>query len=186
MGNRLSKITTRTGDGGTTGLADGSRLSKNHPRIALIGDLDELNSHLGVLRAQVLIEDINAVLLDIQHHLFDIGGELALPGRCVIATNQLLVLDAAIATYNQQLPPLREFVLPGGNTAAAQAHVARSVCRRVERGFVGQLVELALNPVSVQYMNRLSDLLFVLARVLARENNGSEVMWRHQRPDKNQ
>jgi cob(I)alamin adenosyltransferase len=171
MGNRLSKITTRTGDDGSTGLADNTRVRKDHPRVEAMGDVDELNSQLGLLLTEPLPEDIRALLVQVQHHLFDLGGELAMPEFSGITEAKLIVLDEAIARYNASLPPLKEFVLPGGSRAAALAHVCRTVCRRAERQVVSLVLSDAVSSLQLQYLNRLSDLLFVLARVL---NQGSE------------
>ncbi|MBI4808624.1 MAG: cob(I)yrinic acid a,c-diamide adenosyltransferase [Nitrosomonadales bacterium] len=173
---RLSKITTRTGDDGTTGLADGSRLPKDHPRIAAIGSVDELNSHLGVLLAETMPEPVRLELLRIQNELFDFGGMLASPGA-PFAAAKLVRLDEAIAHYNAALPPLREFILPGGTRAAALCHVARCAARRAERDYF-QLVQNETAPrEGLQYLNRLSDLLFVLCRVLNREAGQAETLW---------
>ena len=177
MGNRLSKIVTRTGDDGTTGLADGSRLSKEHPRIAAMGSVDELNSQLGVLLAEDLPPDIRAVMLMIQNDLFDLGGALALPERDQFAQNKLAWLDERTAHYNADLLPLREFMLPGGSRAGALCHLARSVARRAER----ELVSLAQYDVVPQhalaYLNRLSDFLFVLSRCINRAQAVPETLW---------
>ena len=172
---RLSKITTRTGDDGSTGLADGSRLPKDHPRIAAIGSVDELNSHLGLLLTEDLPEAMRAELTAIQHDLFDLGGVMAVPGA-VLDDNKLARLDAAIETHNANLPPLREFILPGGCRAAAQCHVARSVTRRAERDFY-RLQQDGVPPSGLKYLNRLSDLLFVFARVLNRHHAIAETIW---------
>lgn len=171
MGNRLSRITTRTGDDGSTGLADKTRVRKDHPRVEAMGDVDELNSQLGLLLAETLPEDIRALLTKIQHHLFDLGGELAMPEFSGITEDKLITLDEAIERYNADLPPLKEFVLPGGSRASALAHVCRTVCRRAERRVVSLVLSDAVSPLQLQYLNRLSDLLFVLARVL---NQGKE------------
>ncbi len=171
MGNRLSKITTRTGDDGTTGLAGNTRVSKDHPRIEAMGDVDELNSHIGLLLAEPLPGDIRVLLSQIQQNLFNLGGELAMPEFNGISEERLTGLDDDIAHYNAALPPLREFVLPGGTRAAGQAHVCRTVCRRAERRLISLNATEPLSPLLMQYLNRLSDLLFVLARVL---NQGNE------------
>lgn len=171
MGNRLSRITTHTGDDGSTGLADKTRVRKDHPRVEAMGEVDELNSQLGLLLTEALPDDIRALLTRIQHHLFDLGGELALPEFSGITEDKLRLLDEAIARYNAALPPLQEFVLPGGSRAAALAHVCRTVCRRAERRVVSLVLSDAVSPRQLQYLNRLSDLLFVLARTL---NQGSE------------
>jgi len=182
MGNRLSKIVTRTGDDGSTGLADGSRIPKHSARIEACGSVDELNSAVGVLLAQPgLPGPMPAQLLEIQHDLFDLGGELAIPGSVVIRAQQVETLEALVETWNAGLPALREFVLPGGGTAAAHCHMARSICRRAERRCWALSSAEPVNPQALRYLNRLSDLLFVFARVLARNANGSEVMWRRDR-----
>ncbi len=173
---RLSKITTRTGDDGTTGLADGSRLPKDHPRIVTIGSVDELNSHLGLLLAEELPAAVRTELLRIQHELFDLGGALATPGA-PFAQDKLTELDAAIAQFNASLPPLKEFILPGGSRAAAQCHVARSVARRAERDYFSLMQKETAPREGLQYLNRLSDLLFVLARVLNRAAGQTETLW---------
>lgn len=171
MGNRLSRITTRTGDNGTTGLADNVRVSKDHPRVEAMGEVDELNSHIGLLITENLPDGIHTLLVTVQHHLFDLGGELAMPEFNGITEDKLAMLDMTIAQYNAALPPLKEFVLPGGSRAAAQAHICRTVCRRAERRLVSLACSEDLSPLLVRYSNRLSDLLFVLARAL---NQGSE------------
>lgn len=171
MGNRLSKITTRTGDDGTTGLADNTRVGKDHPLIEVMGEVDELNSHIGLLLAEALPDDIRALLTHIQQHLFNFGGELAMPGFKGITEDKVTLLDEAIAHYNAELAPLKEFVLPGGTRAAAQTHVCRTVCRRAERRLIALSKSESVTPLLMQYLNRLSDLLFVLARVL---NHGNE------------
>ncbi|MDE2612353.1 MAG: cob(I)yrinic acid a,c-diamide adenosyltransferase [Burkholderiales bacterium] len=185
MSNRLSKITTRTGDDGTTGLGDGSRVPKNHLRIAAIGDVDELNSGLGVLLAEPLPDDVRSLLVTIQHELFNLGGELAIPGSTLVKADAVARLDVAIEHYNAALPRLAEFILPGGTRSAALAHVSRTVARRAERALVALAAADALNPPLQQYLNRLSDLLFVLARVLNRANldgkAGDDVYWRSER-----
>jgi len=174
---RLSKITTRTGDDGSTGLADGSRLGKAQPRIIALGSLDELNSNLGVLLAEALPEDVSAVLLKIQNDLFDLGGGLALPSHDMDASKKLLWLDEQIANYNSELPPLREFVLPGGIRAAALCHVARTVARRAERDLVVLSSEESVPRHALPYLNRLSDLLFVLSRYINRQQAANETLW---------
>ncbi|WP_427311175.1 cob(I)yrinic acid a,c-diamide adenosyltransferase [Cupriavidus sp. H39] len=181
MGNRLSKIATRTGDAGTTGLGDGSRTGKDSLRIAAIGDVDELNCHVGVLLTEDLPADVRAALLDIQHDLFDLGGELSIPGYTLLKPEQVARLDTWLADYNANLPRLAEFILPGGSRAAAQAHVCRTVCRRAERALVALGAAEPLNEAPRQYLNRLSDLMFVLARVLNRAGGGSDVLWQRDR-----
>lgn len=177
MGNRLSKIATRTGDDGTTGLGDGRRVGKDDLRIAAIGDVDELNSNVGVLLAEPLPDDVRAVLVTIQHDLFDLGGELCVPGHTVLGDAHLARLDQWLADYNATLPPLKEFILPGGARTAALAHVCRTVCRRAERSIVALGRIEALHETPRRYVNRLSDLLFVLARVLNRAAGGADVLW---------
>ena len=173
---RLSRITTRTGDDGNTGLADGTRLPKNHPRIAAIGSVDELNSQLGVLLAETLPDEVRAELLRIQNDLFDLGGMLAVPGAPFAAV-KLARLDEAIAHYNTGLPPLKEFILPGGTRAAALCHVTRSVARRTERDYLQLLQNETIPAEGLRYLNRLSDLLFVLCRVLNRAADCPEALW---------
>lgn len=177
MGNRLTRIYTRTGDRGETGLGDGSRVPKTAPRVEAMGAVDELNCHIGVLLVQALPPAAQSLLSDVQHDLFDLGGELAIPGTCLVEAAYTARLERALDELNAPLPPLQEFVLPGGNAAAAQCHVARAVCRRAERELLRLNAEEPLNPDSAVYLNRLSDLLFVLGRVLARENGGREVTW---------
>ncbi|MGI4848809.1 MAG: cob(I)yrinic acid a,c-diamide adenosyltransferase [Janthinobacterium lividum] len=181
MENRLSTIATRTGDDGTTGLGDGSRTFKDGLRIAAIGDVDELNTHLGVLLCETLPERLRDELLSIQHDLFDLGGELCIPGYVMISDEQVARLDFLLADYNAALPPLKDFILPGGSRAAAQAHVCRTVCRRAERSLVALGREEALNTAPRLYMNRLSDLLFVLARVLNVHAGMADVLWQKDR-----
>jgi cob(I)alamin adenosyltransferase len=181
MGNRLSKIATRTGDDGTTGLGDGSRVGKNHLRIAAIGDVDELNSTLGLLLAEDLPGEVRADLTDIQHDLFDLGGELSIPGYSMIADKQVARLDGRLEHYNADLPRLAEFILPAGARAAAQAHVCRTVARRAERALVALGKDERINEGPRQYLNRLSDLLFVLSRVLNRHAGGSDVLWQQRK-----
>jgi len=176
VGHRLSRIYTRTGDGGSTGLADGSRIDKDASRVAAMGDVDELNSQLGVVLAQPLPAAVRDCLLDVQHALFDIGGELAIPGAVTVDDAYVAGLERALDDFNDTLPPLKEFILPGGGVAAVHAHVARSVCRRAERQLVALSRTETLNACSLRYMNRLSDLLFVVARLLARADSG-EVYW---------
>ena len=181
MGNRLSKIVTRTGDDGSTGLGDGSRVRKDDARIAAMGDVDELNSNIGVLLCETLPDDVRAALVAIQHDLFDLGGELCIPGHTLVTDEHLARLDGWLEHYNATLPPLKEFILPGGGPAAAACHVARTVARRAERRTLTLSREESVSPEVIKYLNRLSDLLFVLARVLARHERGTEVLWRHDR-----
>jgi cob(I)alamin adenosyltransferase len=175
MGHRLTKIYTRTGDNGTTGLGDGSRIPKDRPRIAAIGEIDELNSCIGVLLAENLPSSVSACLTDIQHDLFDLGGELCMPDHVSIVQNQVDRLENTLDVFNADLPPLKEFILPGGSRAASLAHLARTVCRRAERSLVKLANSEKVSTVSRNYLNRLSDLLFVVGRVLNRERG--DVLW---------
>ena len=184
MGNRLSKIATRTGDRGETGLGDGSRVAKDSARIQALGDIDELNSALGVLLAEKLPAALREALLRIQHDLFDLGGETCIPGHRMISEAQVLYLDSLLAAYHGKLPALREFILPGGTRAAALAHLARTVCRRAERSLVALGHAEPIGERSRQYLNRLSDLLFVLGRTLNRADRRGDVLWRHKRKKK--
>ena len=185
MANRLTQIATRTGDDGTTGLGDGQRVPKHHLRIAAMGDVDELNSHLGVLLAEPLPDGVRALLVVVQHELFNLGGELSIPGYELLKADAVLRLDEALAEYNATLPRLAEFILPAGTRSAALAHVARSVARRAQRAVVALTAVEPVNEAPRQYLNRLSDLLFVLARVLNRANldglGGDDVYWRSER-----
>ncbi len=176
-GNRVSKVTTATGDVGTTGLADGSRVDKNSQRIECIGEIDELNSLIGVLAASGPSDDIAGYLRNIQHRLFDIGGELSMPGQDRLGQESVTRLEELIETYNEELPALKEFILPGGNMPGALCHMARSVCRRAERTLVTLARDEYVNPTTVVYLNRLSDLLFVFARTLVLQKGGKEVYW---------
>jgi cob(I)alamin adenosyltransferase len=177
MAKRLTKIVTRTGDGGTTGLADGSRLPKDALRIEAIGAVDELNSSIGVLLAEDLPQEVRACLTDVQHDLFDLGGELSIPGHAVMTEAHAARLETLLEGFNTALPALREFVLPGGSRAAGLAHVARTVCRRAERRLVALSRQETIAPALLHYLNRLSDLLFVLARVLNRHAGLGDVLW---------
>jgi len=183
MGHRLSKIYTRTGDDGTTGLGDGSRVAKDDLRVEAYGTVDELNATIGLLRAELPAQHTAQKLLgDIQHDLFDAGGELCIPGYVLLKAEQIELLEKAIDALNENLPMLKEFILPGGNRAASLAHVARTVCRRAERRLhTLARSEETLGALPLHYLNRLSDYLFVLARTLARENDGTEVLWNRQR-----
>lgn len=186
MGHRLTQISTRTGDDGTTGLGDGTRVPKDHLRIAAMGDVDELNSQIGVLLAEPLPAEVRELLVVIQHELFNLGGELCIPGHALLKDEAVLRLDEALAHHNAQLPRLQEFILPAGTRSAALAHVARTIARRAERAVVTlQRSGEAVNQAPRQYLNRLSDLLFVLARVLNRANldglGGDDVYWRSER-----
>lgn len=178
---RLTKITTRTGDDGSTGLADGSRVAKDAPRIEAIGTVDELNSHIGLLLTEALPQALRDSLAAIQHDLFDLGGELAVPGRLFLTGDQVAGLDALVERFNSDLPALKEFILPGGSRAAAQCHVARTVCRRAERACVRLGQAEPVSPALLQYLNRLSDLLFVLSRVINRHDGRQETLWRKER-----
>jgi cob(I)alamin adenosyltransferase len=177
MGHRLTKIYTRTGDAGTTGLGDGSRVSKNSLRIEAIGSVDELNSAIGVLLAETLAETVRRCLLDVQHDLFDLGGELSIPGYTSIGDSHVARLEGVLDRFNADLPALKEFILPGGSRAAALCHVARTVCRRAERRVVALVAAEPLSPALQRYLNRLSDLLFVLCRVLNRDAGVTDVYW---------
>jgi cob(I)alamin adenosyltransferase len=177
VGHRLSKIYTRTGDSGTTGLGDGSRVEKDSLRVEAYGTVDELNSQIGVVIAFGIDEKIAHQLLDIQHDLFDLGSELCVPGYSAINDANIDTLETILDEHNADLPALKEFILPGGNLAAATCHVARTVCRRAERITVSLSREESINPPVVKYLNRLSDLLFVLCRVLARQGDETEVLW---------
>ena len=185
MGNRLSQIATRTGDAGTTGLGDNSRVSKNSLRVHAMGEVDELNSHIGVLLCEDMPEPIRAVLVEVQHQLFNLGGELSIPGFELLKPEAVLALDEALETYNASLPKLKEFILPAGTRAAALAHVCRTVARRAERSLVALGNEEALKECPRQYLNRLSDLMFVLARSLNRHRSdgqpGDDVYWKSER-----
>ena len=181
MGNRLSKIYTRTGDDGTTGLGDGTRVAKDGARVSAYGTLDEANSTIGLLLAAALPEDVRQLLVSIQHQLFDLGGELCIPGHAAIADADITRLEERLDHYNAALPPLKDFILPAGGEAAARCHIARTVVRRAERETVALSRLEAVRPQAVGYLNRLSDLLFVLARVLARADGQGEVVWRHDR-----
>lgn len=181
MGNRLSAIATRTGDNGTTGLGNNQRVSKNSLRVHAMGEVDELNSHIGVLLCEEMPEGVRELLIEVQHQLFNLGGELSIPGFELLKAEALLVLDQALEDHNETLPKLQEFILPAGTRAAALAHVCRTVARRAERHVVALGQEEALNETPRQYLNRLSDLMFVLARVLNRMNGGDDVYWRSER-----
>jgi cob(I)alamin adenosyltransferase len=177
MSNRLTKIYTRTGDDGTTGLANGSRVAKDDPRIESMGDVDELNSVLGALLAETLPDEVRACLTDVQHDLFDLGGELSLPGHSVMSEAHVVRLEKLLDGFNAGLPALKDFILPGGSRAAALAHAARSTCRRAERRVIALSRREPPPRVASRYLNRLSDLLFVLARVLNRDAGVPDVLW---------
>ena len=181
MGKRLTQIATRTGDDGTTGLGNNTRVSKASARPHAMGDVDELNSHIGALLCEPLPADVRQLLTDIQQQLFNLGGEISIPGFELLKDEALAQLDAALAQHNAALPRLEEFILPAGTRAACQAHVCRTVARRAERSVVALQHSQAMRPAPRQYLNRLSDLLFVLARVLARASGHGEVLWHHER-----
>lgn len=181
MGNRLTQIATRTGDQGTTGLGDNTRVSKHHLRVQAMGDVDELNSHIGLLLCEPMPDAARELLVEVQHELFNLGGELSIPGFELLKAQAVLALDEALATYNATLPRLKEFILPAGTRAAAQAHVCRTVARRAERALVALGARDVVRAEARQYLNRLSDLLFVLARVLNRMDGGDDVYWRSER-----
>jgi len=184
MGHRLSKITTRTGDAGDTGLGDGTRVAKDSPRIEALGDIDELNSCLGQLLAERPPAPIAKALLQVQQDLFDLGGEVCIPGHSMITEQHVARLETLTGTHNAMLKPLKEFILPGGTRAAAAAHLARAVCRRAERSLVALGRSEAVSDRARQYLNRLSDLLFVLGRALNRAARRGDVLWKHERKAK--
>jgi cob(I)alamin adenosyltransferase len=184
MGHRLSKITTRTGDAGETGLGDGSRVPKDSPRVRALGDIDELNSAIGVLLAEELPQELRDALGKVQHDLFDLGGELSIPGHALLGDAHVAPLEERLEAWNAGLPPLEEFILPGGTRAAAGAHLARTVCRRAERSVVALGQKDKISAHARRYLNRLSDLLFVAARILNRHAGRSDVQWRHERKKK--
>jgi cob(I)alamin adenosyltransferase len=181
MANRLTQIATRTGDNGTTGLGDNTRVSKNSLRVHAMGDVDELNSHIGLLLCEPMPEGVRALLVEVQHQLFNLGGELSIPGFELLKPDAVLALDQALAEHNATLPRLAEFILPAGTRAASQAHVCRTVARRAERTVVALEQQDALKDTPRHYLNRLSDLLFVLARVLNRVDGGDDVYWKSER-----
>lgn len=184
MGHRLSKIYTRTGDDGTTGLGDGSRIDKDAPRMEAIGTVDEANCHVGLLICALPEDDALLPLLSrIQHDLFDLGGELAVPSYKMISEQRITALETELDALNEDLPPLKNFILPGGSVAAAQCHLARVVCRRAERCIVSLHKVDPINAPARQYLNRLSDLFFVMARVIARRDGGQEVLWQAATPE---
>ncbi|MEP7184929.1 MAG: cob(I)yrinic acid a,c-diamide adenosyltransferase [Rhodanobacter sp.] len=187
MGNRLSKIYTRTGDDGSTGLGDGSRVGKDSLRVTAYGTVDELNSTVGmVLAADGVGEDVREALVQVQHDLFDLGGELCIPGMVMVEDSDIDRLETILDTFNESLPALKEFILPGGGMAAACGHLARTVCRRAERDVVALARTEDIRPQPQRYLNRLSDLLFVICRVLARASGHGEVLWQHERRPKPQ
>jgi cob(I)alamin adenosyltransferase len=179
MGNRLSKIYTRTGDKGTTGLGDGARVDKDSPRVEAYGTVDELNSAIGFVLAADLPDEVRECLTLVQHELFDLGGELCMPGTMLIPDSYVTRLEEALDGFNQDLPALKDFILPGGSESASRCHMARAIARRAERRVCTLARQETVNEVSVRYLNRLSDLLFVIARVLARRDGGKEVIWIH-------
>ena len=181
MGKRLTQIATRTGDDGTTGLGDNTRVSKDSLRVHAMGDVDELNSHIGLLLCEAPPPDVRELLVDIQHQLFNLGGELSIPGYELLKADAVAALDQALAAHNSKLPKLQEFILPAGNRAASQAHVCRTVARRAERAVVSLGQAETLRETPRQYLNRLSDLMFVLARVLNRAEGGDDVYWKSER-----
>lgn len=177
MGHRLSKIYTRTGDNGTTGLGDGTRVGKDHVRVEAYGDVDELNSVLGMLLAQDIADDLRGYLTDIQHELFDLGGELCIPGRTALVAAQVTRLENILDQLNADLEPLKEFILPGGAETAALCHLARTVCRRAERRVIALSRTETVSDNAIKYLNRLSDLLFVMARAFNRRAQRPDVLW---------
>jgi cob(I)alamin adenosyltransferase len=181
MANRLSKITTRTGDGGDTGLGDGARVAKDSARVQALGDVDELNSALGMVLAEEVPAALREALSQVQQDLFDLGGELSIPGHALLRPEQIERLEQTLEAWNADLPALKEFILPGGSRAAADAHLARTICRRAERSVVSLGRAEAVGEHARRYLNRLSDLLFVAARVLNRHAGRDDVQWRHQR-----
>lgn len=182
MGNRLSKIYTRTGDDGSTGLGDGSRVAKDSPRVSAYGTVDELNCTVGMVLASEGVDGaVREALTQVQHDLFDLGGELCIPGMAMIDEADISRLEHVLDGFNEPLPPLKDFILPGGGMAAACCHLARTVCRRAEREVIALARVEAVRPQAQRYLNRLSDLLFVMARVLARAGGHGEVLWQHER-----
>ena len=184
MGNRLTKIYTRTGDSGETGLGDGGRIAKTAPRVEAMGNADELNSVLGILIDEPLPEEISDCLINVQHTLFDIGGELSIPGHTLVKPDRVAYLEHTLDQLNKDLPPLKDFILPGGTRSAAVCHLARSVCRRLERSLFAVDDQQSVTTVTLQYVNRLSDLLFVIARTLNREAGEPDLLWDHDRRSK--
>lgn len=184
MGNRLSKIYTRTGDDGTTGLGDGTRVTKDSARVAAYGTVDELNSALGLVLAVEIPAAVREALTQVQHDLFDLGGELCIPGMAMVHGDDIGRLERTLDAFNEDLPPLKDFILPGGGLAAAHCHLARTICRRAERETIALSRAETVRPEAIRYLNRLSDLLFVLARVLARASGHGEVLWQHERRKK--
>lgn len=181
MGNRLTKIYTKTGDDGSTGLGDGSRVSKDSARVTAFGTVDEANSAIGLVLACELPSAVRELLVSVQHQLFDLGGELCIPGHAAIFDADIARLEQELDAFNADLPALKDFILPGGGLAASNCHMARTICRRAERETVTLSHHDAVRPEAIRYLNRLSDLLFVLARVLARASGQGEVIWQHER-----
>ena len=181
MGKRLTQIATRTGDDGTTGLGDNTRVPKHHLRVQAMGDVDELNSHIGLLLCEPLPKEVRTLLVEVQHQLFNLGGELSIPGFELLQPEAVAALDQALEAHNAALPKLEEFILPAGTRAAAQAHICRTVARRAERAVAALGAQETLRDRPRQYLNRLSDLMFVLARVLNRMNGGDDVYWKSRR-----
>ena len=181
MGNRLSRIYTRTGDDGTTGLGDGSRVNKDSARVDAYGTVDELNSAIGIVLACEPIDAVRETLIRVQHELFNLGGELCIPGMALVSDEDVARLERELDAFNDDLPVLKEFILPGGGMAAAQCHLARTIARRAERAVVSLSREESVRGEATRYLNRLSDLLFVIARVLARASEHGEVLWQHER-----
>ncbi len=183
MGHRLSKIYTRTGDDGTTGLGDGSRVSKDSLRVEAFGTVDELNAAIGIVLTEELSQPVRECLTRVQHQLFNLGGELCLPDMQLISQANIDELEQRLDVFNADLPPLKDFILPGGSPAAAYCHLARTIARRAERRVISLAGHEPVNDTAIKYLNRLSDLLFVIARVLARENGGTEILWEHKHGD---
>ena len=177
MGNRLTKIYTRTGDKGETGLGDGSRINKSDSRIKCLGQIDELNASIGIVLSFKLDNKVSIVLTQVQHSLFDIGGEICIPGRIVIEKSYVDKLENTLDGFNEKLQPLKDFILPGGGQAAAFCHQARTICRRAESELIGLAKTTEINPISLSYLNRLSDLLFVTARYINHLENQPDVLW---------
>lgn len=184
MANRLSKIYTRTGDAGKTGLGDGTRIAKNDVRVHAMGEVDELNAVLGLLLTETLAEDVRTCLTQVQHDLFDLGGELCMPDHAILQANQVTYLEHTLDAWNADLPPLKEFILPGGAKTAAYCHLARTVCRRAERVLHALHQTTPISEVALQYINRLSDLLFVLCRVLNKQAEVPDVLWHNKGAEK--
>lgn len=181
MAHRLSKITTRTGDRGDTGLGDGSRVSKSSARVQALGELDELNSAIGLVLAEDVPAEVSEALSDVQHELFDLGGEVSIPGHALVTDAHVARLEETIERWNAELPALKEFILPGGTRAAAAAHLARTICRRAERALVQLKDKEKVSEPALRYLNRLSDLLFIAGRRLNRAAGRTDVQWRHER-----